>query len=228
MAGSLFFRIAAWILIACGALLFLRLMVRLSRGRSSLTKPGARREAWSELRTSFTIVAFGLWVLAELGRRFHAFWGPALNLVWLVLILWEPVILQAASWIRTRRTGKPSGEIGGAAAAGMPGSAPDEQAAAAAAPPSVRYARAAELAEWIDRKRFSTTRLRPGYDEEEVDALLDDIRDTFLGSRQTPVTPDEVVSTRFSRTRVRPGYVDTEVDAFLRELQVKLTTDLLG
>ena len=105
-------------------------------------------------------------------------------------------------------------------------SAPDEQVTTAAAP-SARYARAEDLAEWIDRKVFSTTRLRPGYDEEEVDALLDDIRDTFLGTRQTPVTPDEVASTRFSRTRVRPGYVDAEVDAFLGELQVKLTTDLL-
>src|SRR5271166_1389744 len=30
------------------------------------------------------------------------------------------------------------------------------------------------LAEWVEARKFSTTRLRPGYDEEEVDAFLDE------------------------------------------------------
>jgi DivIVA domain-containing protein len=28
------------------------------------------------------------------------------------------------------------------------------------------------LAEWVEARKFSATRLRPGYDEEEVDAFL--------------------------------------------------------
>jgi DivIVA domain-containing protein len=111
----------------------------------------------------------------------------------------------------------------------MPGtSVPDEQVTASMAPRSAGSARAEELAEWIDRKRFSTIRLRPGYDEEEVDLLLDGIRDTFLGARQPPVTPDEVANARFTTTRLRPGYVDTEVDAFLHEVRGKLATELSG
>ncbi len=42
---------------------------------------------------------------------------------------------------------------------------------------------AARTAEWVETTQFSTTHLRPGYDEEEVDAFLDEIRDTFLGKR---------------------------------------------
>ena len=34
------------------------------------------------------------------------------------------------------------------------------------------------LAEWVEAQKFSTTRLRPGYDREEVDAFLEAIRDT--------------------------------------------------
>jgi len=39
----------------------------------------------------------------------------------------------------------------------------------------------AVLAEWVETSRFSGTRLRPGYDQEEVDAILDAIRDSSSG-----------------------------------------------
>jgi DivIVA domain-containing protein len=78
------------------------------------------------------------------------------------------------------------------------------------------------LAEWIETRKFSTTRLRPGYDEEEVDAFLDAIRDTFLGTREPSLTPEEIRNKQFSTTRLRPGYNVEEVDAFLGEAELRL------
>jgi DivIVA domain-containing protein len=81
---------------------------------------------------------------------------------------------------------------------------------------------AAETAGWVKTKQFSTTRLRPGYDEEEVDAFLDEICDTFLGKRTPPLRPDDVRHKQFSTTRLRPGYDEEEVDAFLDEVESRL------
>ena len=36
----------------------------------------------------------------------------------------------------------------------------------------------------VRNKQFSTTRLRPGYDEEEVDAFLDEVEARYGGTRQ--------------------------------------------
>ncbi len=80
----------------------------------------------------------------------------------------------------------------------------------------------ARLAEWVQTAKFPTTRLRPGYDEEEVDAFLEAIRDTFLGVREPPLTTDEIRNKQFSATRLRPGYDEEEVDAFLDEAELRL------
>ena len=63
----------------------------------------------------------------------------------------------------------------------------------------------AEWAEWADSTRFSTTRKRWGYDTAEVDAFRQEIRDTFLGVRQPPLTSDEAHDKRFRMAR-RRGY----------------------
>jgi DivIVA domain-containing protein len=78
------------------------------------------------------------------------------------------------------------------------------------------------LAEWVEARKFPTTRLRPGYEEEEVDAFLDAIRDTFLGIREPSLTPAEIRIKQFSTTRLRPGYRLEEVDAFLDAAEVRL------
>ncbi len=78
------------------------------------------------------------------------------------------------------------------------------------------------LADWVQVTKFSTTRLRPGYDVEEVDAFLNAIRDTFLGMREPSLTPDEIRTKQFSTTRLRPGYDEEEVDAFLDEAELRL------
>jgi DivIVA domain-containing protein len=84
---------------------------------------------------------------------------------------------------------------------------------------------AADLAQWAHRAgsaRFSRTRLRPGYDMEQVDAFVEAIRDTFLGVRQPPLTADEVRGKKFSTTRLQPGYDEKEVDDFLDEAEARL------
>jgi DivIVA domain-containing protein len=78
------------------------------------------------------------------------------------------------------------------------------------------------LGEWAVSRDFSTSRLRPGYDIEEVDAFVESIRQAFLGIGQPPLTADEVRDKRFSTTRLRPGYDQEEVDAFLDAAELRL------
>jgi DivIVA domain-containing protein len=78
------------------------------------------------------------------------------------------------------------------------------------------------LGEWAASRDFSTTLLRPGYDIEEVDGFVEAIRQTFLGIRKPPLTPDEVRYKQFSTTRLRPGYDQEEVDAFLDAAELRL------
>jgi DivIVA domain-containing protein len=78
------------------------------------------------------------------------------------------------------------------------------------------------LSEWAVSREFSTTRLRPGYVIEEVDAFLEAVRQTFLGIREPSLTTDEIRKKRFSTTRLRPGYDEEEVDAFLNEVELRL------
>jgi len=85
----------------------------------------------------------------------------------------------------------------------------------------------AELIEWVQARKFSTTRLRPGYDQEEVDAFLIEIRDSFLGVRQPSLTSGEIRVKQFSTTRLRRGYDQEEVDAFLDEAESRLPVQVL-
>lgn len=85
-----------------------------------------------------------------------------------------------------------------------------------------RAANAATLPDWAPARKFSITRLRPGYDQEQVDAFVEAIRDTFLGVREPPLKSDEIRNKQFSTTRLRPGYDEEEVDAFLDEAETRL------
>jgi DivIVA domain-containing protein len=80
------------------------------------------------------------------------------------------------------------------------------------------------MAHRIDKIQFSTTRLRPGYEEKEVDAFLDALRDTFAGVSMEPLRPADVRTVQFGTTRFRTGYDEEEVDAFLDEVELKLST----
>jgi DivIVA domain-containing protein len=79
----------------------------------------------------------------------------------------------------------------------------------------------AEWAEWADSTSFSTTpRKGWGYDTAQVDAFRKEIRDTFLGVRQPPLTPDEARDRRFRMAR--GGYDVQQVDAFFDEAEQRL------
>jgi DivIVA domain-containing protein len=78
------------------------------------------------------------------------------------------------------------------------------------------------LAKWVEATKFSTVRLRRGYDVDQVDAFLDAIRNTFFGIREPPLTPDEIRNKQFSISLLRPGYHQEEIDAFLDEAELKL------
>jgi DivIVA domain-containing protein len=86
----------------------------------------------------------------------------------------------------------------------------------------------AMLAAWVEARSFPTTRLRPGYDMAEVDAFCDAIRDTFLGIREPPLTPEDIRLKQFSTVRLRPGYDEEEVDAFLEEAEPRLPARASG
>jgi DivIVA domain-containing protein len=83
-----------------------------------------------------------------------------------------------------------------------------------------RWAEWAEWAEWADSARFST-RKGSGYDTAEVDAFRQEIRDTFLGVKQPPLTYDEARDRRFRMAR-RGGYDVQQVDPFCDEAEQRL------
>ncbi len=87
--------------------------------------------------------------------------------------------------------------------------------------PLVSGAILAGWAEWADSTRFSTSRLREGYDTAEVDAFREAIRDTFLGVRRPPLTWPAAHGKQFTTTR-RPGYDPEQVDAFLDKAEPRL------
>lgn len=135
-------------------------------------------------------------------------------------------------------------EITGPEAAPAPGPA--------AAAPAVPATSGESLVQRVRNVRFSTTRLRPGYDEAEVDELLDRIvaevidvamyidimdaaaaeadrtgQDISAAAAETTwsppsLTPEQIRNKRFSTTRLRPGYVMEDVDAFLEEAAAAL------
>jgi DivIVA domain-containing protein len=67
--------------------------------------------------------------------------------------------------------------------------------------------------------RFTATKFRDGYDQDEVDSLLDRVADALRPVHErrvpTPITRREVTGARFRATRWREGYDEAEVDAFL-------------
>ncbi|GAA3728416.1 DivIVA domain-containing protein [Spinactinospora alkalitolerans] len=98
--------------------------------------------------------------------------------------------------------------------------APGSAASPAAGPPPMR----AEDARGI---RFSGTRLRSGYAQEEVDGFLDRAEATLAAlsagrSEADPLTAAQVEAARFSVTRLQPGYDASEVDEFLDALAAEL------
>ena len=79
-------------------------------------------------------------------------------------------------------------------------------------------------AEDVDTTTFTQTQFREGYDEREVDDLLEDVAATLRryesGSPAARFRMDStgIASVRFTPTRLRRGYDHEEVDAFLADV----------
>ena len=85
-------------------------------------------------------------------------------------------------------------------------------------------------------KQFSTTRYRPGYNQQDIDAFLRRIEDQLdmliqenegLRGGNIPqparhMSPADVRNKQFSATRFRPGYDAREVDTFLSEVEAEI------
>jgi DivIVA domain-containing protein len=85
----------------------------------------------------------------------------------------------------------------------------------------------------IRDKKFHTVRLRPGYNEDDVDALLDRVEATLIALDGGPrngelLTADTVREARFRTTRFSPGYREDEVDDFLDRIIAELAGRGLG
>ena len=66
------------------------------------------------------------------------------------------------------------------------------------------------------------TSWRRGYSSIEVDAFREEIRDTFLGARRSPVRSDKVRGKQFSSTDDGPRYDKKQVAAFLDAAGIRL------
>jgi DivIVA domain-containing protein len=77
-------------------------------------------------------------------------------------------------------------------------------------------ARYQDLIERIQNAKFRTTRFSPGYDEQEVDSLLDRLV-AILRESALP-DPEELRKVQFTTRRLRPSYVMQDVDSLLREV----------
>ncbi len=73
------------------------------------------------------------------------------------------------------------------------------------------------MMERIRTASFRATRLRQGYDEDEVDAFLDYILETLRRGQRPPRM--QVRCVEFSTTRLRPGYEMEDVDTLLFEIE---------
>ncbi len=211
--------VLGWVLVGIGMLGVASNVIKLTIGRAKLQVdgPGARREAWSDLRYALTAAAGGLVALIGVDSKAGA-------LMWLLVAL----ILAYSSWqlfaaFRRRKAGNRDGEVVEDASKPFASPGGEHQSPRMPSYPAMT-ASAAEIAEWVDGTIFSTTRLRPGYSQEEVDVFLDTVRDAFLGVSETAVTSDEVRNIRFAKTRFRPGYDEEDVDKFLDQVLARLAT----
>jgi DivIVA domain-containing protein len=77
-------------------------------------------------------------------------------------------------------------------------------------------ARYLDLIERIRNAKFRTTRFSPGYDDQEVDNLLDRLVATLRESELPD--PEELHNVQFTTRRLRPGYAMPDVDTLLQEI----------
>ena len=195
--------VAGYVFIVGGAVIAGRALPPLVRASRS----GARLTAipvgvWSDLLFGLGLLAAGV-----LDLRFpHGTWLDLIPGVVSGAGLIVPIVHWIVSRKRPRRLDLSSTRIPDLISGDMSGPGP------ASAPD----AGTAGLIERIKNVKFSTTRLKPGYDEEEVDIFLDKLVASL--SQDGQLDRLELRDIQFSRTRLRPGYVMPDVNTFLDEI----------
>ena len=191
-----FHGVDGWIFIllaAVGAARPLHALVSSSRSRARVSAIAAW--VWSGLFLSLVFLANGVLALCYPGRTWQGWILVPLDIAGLVSVAVPGIASRKKAsvawwrfWARLPRPG----------------------------PAIAADARPMGLTQQIDNVAFRTTRLSPGYDEEEVDAFLDKLATVLSEGGQ----PDqaELRNARFASTRLRPGYVMQDVDDFLHEI----------
>jgi DivIVA domain-containing protein len=185
--------VTGWVFIVSGSVNVGRALPLLVRARRSEARSAAiPAGVWSGLLAALSLLVSGVLYL-RYPRYLHGTW-----LDWIPGTLAAAgLILLIAPWIvsrrRARRLGPSSAYIPGLSSADMPGPGP------AIAPD----ASTAGLIKRIKNVKFSTTRLAPGYEEEEVDTFLDKLVAVLTEDGQ--LGRMELRDIRFSTTRLRPG-----------------------
>jgi DivIVA domain-containing protein len=159
---------------------------------------------WPGLYSAVLLFAVGVLHLRYPQQRPWWWWIYVVALVPALLMLALPGIMSR------RRAGLPWWRVG----ARVP--SPSPSPAGFTGPAGTPGPGMLDLIEKIKNAKFSTTRLSPGYDEEEVDVFLDKLIAALSEGRQ--VTEAWLLNARFSATRLRPGYVMQDVDSFLDEV----------
>jgi DivIVA domain-containing protein len=197
--------VAGLVLIALGFLITGRALPPLIRaGRSKGRLAAIPAGVWSGLLAGPGIILSGIYLRGP--QDPHATWVGWIPGTLTVAGLMLPVV----PWIMSRRRARrlDSSPAGTPSLGSAPTPDPD--------PAIAVDAKTAGLIERIKTVRFSTTRLSPGYDEEEVDAFLDKLVAAL--SQDGQLDRSELREVRFSTTRMRPGYGMPDVNAFLEEV----------
>jgi DivIVA domain-containing protein len=199
--------LAGLALIVSGATATGRGLRALTRARRNEARSGAIKVGvWSDLLLGLGLFFSGVLYLGDPRYPQHITglrWIPAGFTVAGLTLTVVPWIMSRS---KARRLDASSAGTPGLSSASMPDPGP------AIAPD----AKTASLIERIKTVRFSTTRISPGYDEEEVDVFLDKLV-AALG-QDGQVDRPELREVQFSTTWMRPGYVIADVDAFLAEV----------
>ena len=186
------------LMIVAGAVYVTRALPSLARaGRNEARYAAVPAEAWSGLCAGLGFWAGGVLYLLDPGYS-H---GSLLAGIPFVLAAASVILVTIPRIVSRMKAGRP-----GLSSADTPGliSAPEPDASAAG------------LIERIKHVQFGTTRVVPGYDEQEVDTFLDKLVAAL--SQDGRLDRSELRDVQFSTTRLRPGYQMPDVDSFLEEV----------
>jgi DivIVA domain-containing protein len=210
--------VAGWVDIAFGAVLGSRSLRGLVNARRGGTLFRAASVAdWLGLDLSVLVLIAG-WAFLHYGSR-GGTWVDWME-IWVIGM--ALILLPFSGIVARRNAGLPWWRFGmraltpSLAAAYADPAFPPALSTSPEVVPEVIGEQASALIQRIKKVQFSTTRLRPGYDEREVDNYLDMLIEVLSTGGQ--LDQAELRNPQFATTRLRPGYDIGAVNAFLTEV----------